>query len=67
MLITQSTLSHIGELDCAFGACVHEPVTALRMKLGGGDDLGQFFHVGGLDIYNVEALVLDVKIPQIYP
>lgn len=35
------------------------------MKLGGGDDLGQLFHVGGLDIDYVEALVLDVEIPEV--
>jgi hypothetical protein len=29
------------------------------------DDFGQLFHVCGLDIHNVEALVLYVEIPQI--
>jgi hypothetical protein len=65
--ITQSTFSHIGELDGAFGAGVHEPITTLGMELGGGDDFGQFLHIGGFDVDNVKALVLDVEVPQIYP
>jgi hypothetical protein len=35
------------------------------VELCGGDDLGQLLHVGGLDIDNVEALVLDVEVPQV--
>ena len=31
------------------------------------DDLGQLLHVCGLDVDNVEALILDVEIPQIDP
>lgn len=60
MLIAESALSHIGELDRALGAGVHEPVTAGGMELGGGDDLGQLLHVCRLNIDNVEALVLDI-------
>jgi len=37
------------------------------MKLGGRDDLGQLLHVCGLDVDNVEALVLYVEMPQVDP
>lgn len=36
------------------------------MELGGSDDLCQLLHVGGLDVHNVEALVLDVEVPEVY-
>lgn len=35
------------------------------MELCGGDDLGQFLHVSRLDVDDVKALVLDVKVPEI--
>ena len=35
------------------------------MELCRGDDLGQFLHIRGLDIDNVEALVLYIQIPEI--
>lgn len=35
------------------------------MKLCSGDDFGQFLHVGRLDIDNVEALILNVEVPQV--
>ena len=35
------------------------------MKLGSSDDLGQFFHVGWLDIHNVKTLVLNIKVPEV--
>lgn len=35
------------------------------MELCGGDDLGQFLHVGGLDVDDIKALVLDVQVPEI--
>jgi hypothetical protein len=67
MLVAQSTLSHISQLDCAFGAGIHEPITAYRVELCSGNDFGQFLHVGGLDVDNVEALVLDVEVPEVDP
>ena len=30
-----------------------------------GDDLCQLLHVGGLDVDNVETLILDVEVPKI--
>ncbi len=65
MLITQCALAHVGQLDGALRASVHEPVAADGMKLGSGNDLGQFLHVGWFDVDNVEALILDVEIPQV--
>jgi hypothetical protein len=65
MLIAKSALAHIRQLDSSLGAGVHEPVTADRVELGSCDDLGKFLHVGRLDIHNVEALVLDVEVPQV--
>lgn len=67
MLIAKSALAHICQLDGSLGAGVHEPVTADRVELGCGNDLGKFLHVGRLDIHNVEALVLDVEVPQVDP
>lgn len=66
MLITKGTLTHVGELDSAFGACIHEPITARGVKFGGCDDLGELLHISGLDINNVEALVLNVQVPKVY-
>src|ERR1700753_3523132 len=37
------------------------------MKLRRCDDLCQLLHVRGLDIDDVEALVLDIEIQKIYP
>lgn len=67
MLIAKSALAHIRQLDSSLGAGVHEPVTADGVELGCCNDLGKFLHVGRLDIHNVEALVLDVEVPQIDP
>jgi hypothetical protein len=65
VLVAQGALAHVGELDGALGAGVHEPVAADGVELGGGDDLGQLLHVGGLDVDDVEGLVLDVEIPEV--
>lgn len=65
MLITKSAFSHIGQLDGSFGAGIHEPITTLGVKFCSGYYFCQFLHIGRLDIDNVEALVLDVEIPQI--
>ena len=67
MLITQGTLSHICEFDCAFRACIHEPIATLRMKFGSGDNLCKFFHIGRLDVDDVEALILYIEVPKVYP
>lgn len=37
------------------------------MEFGRGDNFGEFFHVGRLDIDNVETLVLDVEVPEVNP
>ena len=67
MLVAQGTFSHVRQLDGSLGARIHEPVTALGMKLRSSDDLCQLFHVCWLDIDNIEALVLDVEVPEIDP
>lgn len=36
------------------------------MEFSSCNDFSQFFHVGWLDIDNVETLVLNVEIPEIY-
>jgi hypothetical protein len=64
--VAQSTFSHIGEFDGAFRGGIHEPITALGMELGSGDDFGQFLHIGGFDVDNVKALILNVEVPEIY-
>lgn len=35
------------------------------MELGSCDDLGQLLHIGGLYINDIEALILDVQIPEV--
>lgn len=67
VLIAKSTLPHIGKFDGAFGARIHEPIAALWVELCSRDNFGQLLHVCRLDVNNVEALVLNVQIPQVYP
>lgn len=67
MIIAQGAVTHVGELDGTLAASIHEPVAALRMKFGGGDDFSQLLHIGRLDVDDIEALVLDIQIPKIYP
>lgn len=67
MLVAESALSHICELDSAFRTCIHEPIAALGVKFGSCDDFGQLFHIRGLDVDNVEALILDVEVPEVDP
>ena len=66
MLIAQSALPHVCKLDRAFRACIHEPVAALWMKFCSSYDFGQLFHISWLNINNVEALILDIQVPEIY-
>lgn len=65
MLVAQCALSHVGKLDRPFRAGVHEPIATGRVEFSGRDDFCELFHVRGLDINDVEALVLDVEVPQI--
>ncbi len=66
MLVAQRAFAHIGELDRSLGAGIHEPVATLGVELSGRDHFCQLLHVGGLYVDNVEALVLDVEVPEIY-
>lgn len=65
MRITKSPLTHISQLDGSLAAGIHEPIAAERVELCGGNDLGQLFHVCRLDVNNVEALILNVEVPQV--
>lgn len=65
MLIAQSILPHISQLDRSFRAGIHEPIAAFWMKLGGRDDFSELFHIRWLDVDDVETLILDVEVPQI--
>ena len=65
MLITQRALPHVRQLDGAFRAGVHEPVAADWVELCRGYDFSQLLHVRGFDIHDVEALILNVEVPQI--
>lgn len=67
MLVAESTLAHISQLNRALRARIHEPVAALWMELCRGDNLRQLLHVRWLDVDNVEALILDVQVPEVYP
>jgi hypothetical protein len=66
MLIAQRSLPHICQLDCAFTRRIHEPVASGGMEFCSSDDLSQLFHVRRLDVDDVEALILDVEVPQVY-
>ena len=66
VLITQSILPHVCKLDCALRTGIHEPVAALRMEFGGGDDFSEFLHISRLDVHDVEALILNIEVPQVY-
>lgn len=60
MLVTQGTLSHVGQLYRSFAAGIHEPIAALWMEFCSSNNFCQFFHVGGFYVNNVKALVLDI-------
>lgn len=53
MLIAQCRFSHITQFDSALTGTIHEDVTLLRVKLSSCDNLGQFLHVGRLNVHNV--------------
>lgn len=67
MLIAQCALAHIRQLDRSLGTRIHEPIAALRMELGSRNDLGKLFHIGRFDVHDVEALILNVQVPEIDP
>jgi len=66
MLVAERALTHVGELDGTLGAGVHEPVAAHGVELCSRDNFCQLFHVRRLNVHDVEALVLDVQVPEIY-
>lgn len=67
MLIAQRPLAHICKFNRSLRAGVHKPIAAGGVEFGGGDDFRELFHIRGFYIDNVEALVLNVEIPQINP
>lgn len=66
MLITKSLLPHIRKFYRPFAGSIHEPVTTDGMKFRSCDDLCKLLHVRWLNVDNVEALILDVQVPQVY-
>ena len=58
-------LSHVTESYCPFAGTVDEEIALLGVELGGGDDLRELLHVGGLDVHDVEGLVRDLHVPQV--
>lgn len=65
--VAQSPLPHIREFDGPFRARVHEPVAACRVKLRRCNYFCKLLHVCRFDIHNVEALVLNIQVPQVDP
>lgn len=65
MSVTESALPHVGKLDGPLRARVHKPIAAQRVELSSSDNLSQLLHVGWLDVDNVEALILNVEVPQV--
>ena len=53
MAITKRCITHVGELDVALRARVHEKVTVGRVELGGGDDFSQLLHVHRFDVDDI--------------
>ena len=53
MSITERRITHVGELDVALRARVHEKVTVDRVELGGSDDFRQLLHVYRFDVDDV--------------
>lgn len=67
MLVTQRTLPHVCQLDGAFRAGVHEPVATDGVEFGSSDNFCQLFHIRRLNVNNIEALVLNIQIPEVDP
>lgn len=57
MAIAQRRRSHIAQPDGALAARIHEQIAFGWMKFGGGDDFGQFLHVGRFDVDDIETLI----------
>ena len=53
MSITKRRITHVGELDVALRARVHEKVAVDGVELRRGDDFSQFLHVHGFDVDDV--------------
>ena len=66
MTIAESAFSHVRQLDRPLGARVHEPIAALRVEFRSRNDLRELFHVRWFDIHDIEALILNVQVPEIY-
>lgn len=65
VFVAQGALPHVGQLDGAFRAGIHEPIAAGGMEFGSRDHFRQFLHVRWFDVDDIEALFLDVEVPQI--
>eukprot|EP01085_Mycamoeba_gemmipara_P000144 Mycagemm_TRINITY_DN9885_c0_g2::TRINITY_DN9885_c0_g2_i1::g.144::m.144 type:complete len:232 gc:universal TRINITY_DN9885_c0_g2_i1:1157-462(-) len=65
VLVAESRVAHVAELDGALGAAVHEYVTLARVEVGAGDDLGELLHVGRLDVHDVERCIRNAQVPEI--
>lgn len=66
VLVAQSLLPHVRKFYGTLAGRVHEPIATLRVKFSRCNDFCELFHVSRLDIDDIETLVLDVKVPQIY-
>ena len=53
MVVAQSPLPHVAELDGALAAAVHEKVALNGVKLCSGDHFLELLHVCRLDIHDV--------------
>jgi hypothetical protein len=65
VLIAKRSLPHVRKLNGALRASVHEPIAACWVEFGSCDYLRKFLHVCWFNIDDVEALVLNVQVPQI--
>lgn len=53
MPIAECSRSHVTQADGAFATAVHKYIALMWMALSSCDYFSQFFHVGGLDVYNI--------------
>mmetsp|Transcript_4104 Transcript_4104/g.14695 ORF Transcript_4104/g.14695 Transcript_4104/m.14695 type:complete len:419 (+) Transcript_4104:662-1918(+) len=65
VLVTERLGTHVHQADGALAAAVREEVAVVRVELRARDHLGQFLHVGWLDVHDVEA-ALGGQVPQVY-
>lgn len=66
MSVAQGRRTHVAQPNRALAAAVYEQIALDGMELGRRYDLRQLLHVRWLDVDDVEALIGDLQVPEIY-